>query len=98
MANEKLKELWAWVDEWRRAEERHMNTVLGRYSVKVQGPLRKVEMTVFAMDWNGAADNALKKIAEKIVARNFKGWGPLAGPWTVLSISRDADDDCERTP
>jgi hypothetical protein len=62
-----------------------------RYAVQIQGPTQKHEMTVFAGDWNSAAEAGVDKIQDKILRHNFKGWGPVSGPWTVLSVTFECE-------
>lgn len=60
---------------------------MARYGVIIEGPTQQHEMTVFACGWDHAAEAAIEKIKDKIQERRFKGWGPVEGPWTVLSIT-----------
>ena len=60
---------------------------LRRFAVQVQGPYEEHSMTVFATGWDDAAEAAVEKIKDKIIRHEFDGWGPVEGPWTVLSIA-----------
>lgn len=59
---------------------------LRRYEVRIQGPRVLHEMTVFATGFDDAAAAAVEKIQDKIRRHNYRGWGPIRGPWTVVSI------------
>jgi hypothetical protein len=61
---------------------------LHRYEVRVAGP-KNIEhnVTVFATTWNQAAFAAVEKLQDKIIRHEYKDWGPVEGPWTVLAIT-----------
>jgi hypothetical protein len=63
-----------------------------RYAVVVEGPRGEIPVSVFAGDsWDGVAEAAVAKIQDKILRHNFKGWGPISGPWKVIQITLDGE-------
>lgn len=61
---------------------------LRRYGVRILGPRNKQhEVSVFATSWDGAAAAGVEKIQDKIERHNYRGWGPIEGPWNVIGIA-----------